>query len=105
MATAPISFRELRYMGESVIMYDTGDFIDDYYVGSEEKNDQQLLYLVTVSRGKIKPMEMIPVEISKCQVNIAKGDVHKEISERMIKLSEEFGTAIKKKNGRLVVDV
>lgn len=31
-------------------MYDTGDFIDDYYVGHEEKNDQQLLFLVMVSR-------------------------------------------------------
>ena len=54
-------------------MYDTGDFIDDYYVGHEEKNDQQLLFLVMVSREKIKRVEMIPVEISKCQV--AKGDV------------------------------
>ncbi|MFZ3168671.1 MAG: hypothetical protein WA130_13735 [Candidatus Methanoperedens sp.] len=48
-------------------MYDTGDFIDDYYVGHEEKNDQQLLFLVMVSREKIKRVEMIPVEISKCQ--------------------------------------
>ncbi len=98
-------FQGIEIYRGKVIMYDTGDFIDDYYVGSEEKNDQQLLFLAMVSRGKIKRMEMIPVEISKCQVNIAKGDVHKEISERMIKLSEEFGTAIKKKNGRLVVDV
>lgn len=60
---------------------------------------------MTVSRGKIKRVEMIPVEISMCQVNIAKGDVHNEISERMVNLSEEFGTAVKKKNGRLVVDV
>ncbi|MFZ3166807.1 MAG: CapA family protein [Candidatus Methanoperedens sp.] len=98
-------FQGIEIYGGKVIMYDTGDFIDDYYVGHEEKNDQQLLFLVMVSRGKIKRVEMIPVEISECQVNIAKGDVHKEVSERMIKLSEEFGTTIKKKNGRLVVDV
>jgi poly-gamma-glutamate capsule biosynthesis protein CapA/YwtB (metallophosphatase superfamily) len=98
-------FQGIEIYGGKVIMYDTGDFIDDYYVGPGEKNDQQLLFLVMVSRGKIKRVEMIPVEISMCQVNIAKGDVHKEISERMIKLSEELGTAVKKKNSRLVVDV
>ncbi len=98
-------FQGIEIYEGKVIMYDTGDFIDDYYVGPEEKNDQQLLFLVMVSRGKIKRVEMIPVEISMCQVNIAKGEVHKEISERMIKLSEEFGTAVKKKNGRLVVEM
>lgn len=97
-------FQGIEIYGGKVIMYDTGDFIDDYYVG-EEKNDRQLLFLVTVSRGKIKRVEMIPVEISRCQVNIAKGDVHKEISERMIKLSEEFGTAVKKKNCSLAVEI
>jgi poly-gamma-glutamate capsule biosynthesis protein CapA/YwtB (metallophosphatase superfamily) len=97
-------FQGIEIYGEKVIMYDTGDFIDDYYVG-EEKNDRQLLFLVAVSRGKIKRVEIIPVEISRCQVNIAKGDVHKEISERMINLSWEFGTKVKKKNGRLAVEI
>ncbi len=52
-------------------MYDTRDFIDDYYVGPEGKNDQQLLF-------------------------IAKGNVENEISERMTELSREFRTAVKK---------
>ncbi len=97
-------FQGIEIYGGKVIMYDTGDFVDDYYVGPREKNDQQLLFLAIVSRGKIKRVEMIPVEISMCQVNIAMGDVHEEISERMIKLSDEFGASVKKKNGRLVVD-
>lgn len=92
------------YKGK-LIMYDTGDFIDDYYVGTEEKNDQQLLFLVTVSKDKIKKLEMMPVEISMCQVNVAKGDVRREISERITMLSGEFGTTVKKENGRLVVEM
>ncbi len=92
------------YKGK-LIMYDTGDFIDDYYVGPEEKNDQQLLFLVTVSKDKIKKVEMIPLEISMCQVNAARGGVRREIGERITMLSGEFETPVKKENGRLVVEI
>ncbi|MCX9011252.1 MAG: CapA family protein [Candidatus Methanoperedens sp.] len=89
-------FQGIEIYREKLIMYDTGDYIDDYYVGPGEKNDQQLLFLVTVLNGKIKKVEMIPVEISMCQVNVARGDVYKEISERITSLSEEFGTKVEK---------
>jgi len=97
-------FQGIEVYKRKLILYDTGDFIDDYYVG-EEKNDQQLLFLVTVSKDKIKKLEMIPVEISMCQVNIARGDVFKEISERITLLSVEFGTSVKREKGRLVVEI
>ncbi|KCZ72611.1 putative enzyme of poly-gamma-glutamate biosynthesis (capsule formation) [Candidatus Methanoperedens nitroreducens] len=98
-------FQGVEVYRERLIMYDTGDFIDDYYVGPEEKNDQQLLFIVILSGGRIKRLEMIPVEISMCQVNTARGDVHKEISDRITMLSAEFGTSVKKRNGRLVIDI
>lgn len=98
-------FQGIEVYREKLIMYDTGDYIDDYYVGPGEKNDQQLLFLVTVLKGKIKKVEMVPVEISMCQVNVARGAVHKEISERIARLSEEFGTKVEKGDGRPVIDV
>ncbi len=98
-------FQGIEIYKKKLIMYDTGDFIDDYYVGPGERNDKQLLFLVTVWQNKIEKIEMMPVEISMCQVNIAKGDIRKEISETIIGLSAEFGTEIKKKNDNLVIDV
>jgi len=89
-------FQGIEVYREKLIMYDTGDYIDDYYVGPGEKNDQQLLFLVTALKGKIKKVEMVPVEISMCQANVARGAVHKEISERITNLSEEFGTKVEK---------
>ena len=64
-----------------------------------------MLFLVTIMKGKIKKVEMIPVEISMCQVNIARGDVYKEISERITRLSEEFGTKVEKIDDRPVINV
>lgn len=40
-----------------------------------------------------------------CQVNVARGDVYKEICERITRLSEEFGTKVEMSDGRLVIDV
>ncbi len=91
------------YKGK-LIMYDAGDFIDDYYVG-DDKNDQQLLFLVTASKNKIKKLEMIPVLISQCQVNLAEGEIKEQIMERMIKLSDEFGTEVGKSDNRLIIKV
>ncbi len=98
-------FQGVEIYKKKLIMYDTGDFIDDYYVGPGERNDKQLLFLVTIWQNKIERVEMIPVEISMCQVNVARGDAYKEISDIITGLSAEFGTEVKKRNGRLVIDV
>lgn len=84
------------------IMYDTGDFIDDYYVGPE-KNDQQLLYLITTSSSGVERFELIPVLISECQVNQATGEIFDEIFERIKMLSNAMGTEVFKKDNRLEI--
>lgn len=75
------------------IMYDTGDFIDDYYVG-EERNDQTFLFLAIADKGGVRRIELIPALISRCQVNRAIGIEAKEICGRMAVLSEEMGTGV-----------
>ncbi len=83
------------------IFYDTGDFVDDYYVSPEEKNDQQLLFLIDVDENGIRKITLVPLIIYMCQVNKTKPDsyIFEEICNRMINLSKEMGTdIIRKKN-------
>lgn len=87
------------------ILYDTGDLIDDYYVYEEHKNDQQLLFLVTATSDEVERIELIPLLISMCQVNRAKGPAFDEIFERIRKLSEAMGTEIRREDDRLVIEI
>lgn len=75
-----------------IIMYDTGDFIDDYAVDPILRNDLSFLFQITFEGKKIKQVNLMPVKISNMQVNFARGDDKKFIIDRMINLSQEFGT-------------
>jgi poly-gamma-glutamate capsule biosynthesis protein CapA/YwtB (metallophosphatase superfamily) len=62
---------------DKVILYSTGDFIDDYAVDPDERNDLSFLFTLEVSmektRGKIARIEVDPVRIAKFQVHRAVG--------------------------------
>jgi len=75
-----------------IIMYDTGDFVDDYAVDSDLRNDLSFLFKIAIENKKIKEVNLIPVKIGNMQVNIAVGNDKKLIVDRMIKFSKELGT-------------
>ncbi|MFQ5965411.1 MAG: CapA family protein [Candidatus Scalinduaceae bacterium] len=95
-------FQGIEIYKHKPIMYDTGDFIDDYYVGVE-KNDQQLLYMITTCSSGIERFELIPVLISECQVNKATGEIFDEIFERIKTLSNAMGTEVLKRGSKLEI--
>ena len=96
-------FQGIEIYKGKLIMYDTGDFVDDYAVDEELRNDQTFLFLVTMNKNKIEKVELMPGLISYMQVNKAKGSDFEEITNKMIKLSEEMETKMIKKEDRLVV--
>jgi poly-gamma-glutamate capsule biosynthesis protein CapA/YwtB (metallophosphatase superfamily) len=75
-----------------LIMYGTGDFLDDYAVDLVRRNDQSFLFLVKINKNKIEQIKLIPTEITTMQVNLAK-DPKKSISH-MQEISRQFGTTI-----------
>ncbi len=85
------------------ILYDTGELIDDYYVDPVLRNDQQLLFLITVTPRGPQRIELIPLLIDEMQVNRAKGPDFTRIKERVVRLSDAFGTDIVQEKDRFVV--
>lgn len=77
-----------------LIMYDTGDFIDDYVVDEHLRNDQSCLFLVTIDHQKIVSVQLIPALINMMQVHEVYGKSASSILERIKKLSREFGTHV-----------
>lgn len=87
------------------IFYDTGDLIDDYYVDPKLRNDQQLLFIVHATQKGIQRVELVPLFIDHMQVNLATGKNFEDIRERIMRLSQKFGTKIVRKGERLVIKV
>ncbi|MGH8727652.1 MAG: CapA family protein [Burkholderiales bacterium] len=96
-------FQAIEIYKGKLILYDTGDLIDDYYVDAHVRNDQQLLFIVRASSQGIESIELVPLLIRDMQVNLAEGVEFSEILERARRLSTSFGTSIDRKGSRLHV--
>lgn len=87
-------FQGIEIYNNKVIMFDTGDFIDDYAVDPILRNDQSFFFTVTVSKNGPQSVNITPVVINNMQTNIATGNEKQEIMKRMQQLSQEFNTII-----------
>ncbi|MFQ6615435.1 MAG: CapA family protein [Fidelibacterota bacterium] len=94
-------FQGIEVYGGKVILYDSGDLIDDYAVDPVLRNDRQILFRLSVSSAGLKGLELIPIVIQNMQVNRATGDDFEAIRRRIEFLSRPFGTRIVPKGDRL----
>jgi poly-gamma-glutamate synthesis protein (capsule biosynthesis protein) len=87
-------FQGVEIYKNKLIMYDTGDFVDDYRIDPYLRNDRALLFFVTLDKSGVKRIELTPLLINTMQVNVAEGADKKKIVEKMKCLSAELGTTI-----------
>jgi poly-gamma-glutamate capsule biosynthesis protein CapA/YwtB (metallophosphatase superfamily) len=86
------------------ILYDTGDFIDDYAVDPVLRNDQSFLFQVSVGGGRFERLNLTPVKLSYARVDLAAGDEREKILDRMELLSAEMGTVFSRRGGVLTLE-
>jgi poly-gamma-glutamate capsule biosynthesis protein CapA/YwtB (metallophosphatase superfamily) len=86
------------------ILYDTGDFIDDYAVDPRLRNDRSFLFLVSVDGSQLRRLELFPVSLPYARVELARGAEREAILHRMVALSAELGTAFVRREDRLVFE-
>ena len=86
------------------ILYDAGDFIDDYAVDPKLRNDRSFLFRVSVQDGDLRRLELFPVILPYARVEIATGDEREAILDRVVDLSAEMGTAFDRREDRLVFE-
>jgi len=86
------------------ILYDTGDFIDDYAVDPRLRNDRSFLFRVSVEDGALERLELFPVILPYARVELARGTEREAILDRMVSLSAELGTAFDRGEDRLVLE-
>jgi poly-gamma-glutamate capsule biosynthesis protein CapA/YwtB (metallophosphatase superfamily) len=86
------------------VLYDLGDFIDDYAVDRVLRNDLDLLWLVDLDDdGTPTRLEAVPLRLDFCYTRLATDDDGAWIRERFRVACAEFGTTVVERDGRLVV--
>jgi len=79
---------------KKLILYDTGDFVDDYAIDQHLRNDQSCFFIVTIDKMGIIQVKLIPTIIENMQVNRAEGEQYTTIIDHIKKLSAPYGTII-----------
>jgi poly-gamma-glutamate capsule biosynthesis protein CapA/YwtB (metallophosphatase superfamily) len=88
---------------EGAVLYDLGDFLDDYAVHQALRNDLGLLFLVTLDAGGPLRLDAVPLELDYCHTRLARGDDAAWIRRRFRKACAELGTEVAEEDGRLVI--
>jgi poly-gamma-glutamate synthesis protein (capsule biosynthesis protein) len=85
------------------VLYDLGDFIDDYAVDPQLRNDLGLLFFVTLDRDGPLRLEAVPLKLEYCYTRLADGNDAAWIRDRFRALCAALGTEVGEEDGRLVV--
>jgi poly-gamma-glutamate synthesis protein (capsule biosynthesis protein) len=81
------------------LLYDLGDFVDDYRVDRKLRNDLGLLFLVDLAGDRL---EAIPLKLEFAHTRLAHGDDATWITRRFTEACAAFGTEVVAESGRLV---
>ena len=87
------------------VLYDLGDFLDDYAVDPVLRNDLGLLFVVTLGRDGPRRLEAVPLKLEFCYTRLAQGEDATWIRRRFRQACEPFGTEVAEIDERLVVDL
>jgi poly-gamma-glutamate synthesis protein (capsule biosynthesis protein) len=85
------------------ILYDTGDFIDDYALHPSARNDWSFVFLLRFAGAQFAGLEMVPVQLRFAKAELARDPQRAAIMQRMRALSAELGTALVRGGDRLTL--
>jgi poly-gamma-glutamate capsule biosynthesis protein CapA/YwtB (metallophosphatase superfamily) len=86
------------------LVYDLGDFLDDYAVDAVLRNDLGLLFLVEFDGARPVRLEAVPLRLDYCHTRLAPRKDAAWIATRFCAACAALGTEVAEEDGRLVVD-
>jgi poly-gamma-glutamate synthesis protein (capsule biosynthesis protein) len=89
---------------EGNVLYDLGDFLDDYARDPVLRNDLGLLFLVDLEPDGPRRFEAVPLKLEYCFTGLARGDDAAWIRQRFRDACAELGTEVAEEDGRLVIE-
>lgn len=84
------------------VLFDLGDFLDDYAVDARLRNDLGLLWLIDLDPGKDCPIRALPLSLNYCFTRPASPIEADWIVRRLQQLCSPFGTAVEQARDGLI---
>jgi poly-gamma-glutamate synthesis protein (capsule biosynthesis protein) len=85
------------------IVYDAGDFVDDYIHKEGLHNKRSALFELVVADGTLEELRVVPVEIDRERATLADGAAAAWVREAVRERSAAFDTAIERRDDALAV--
>jgi poly-gamma-glutamate capsule biosynthesis protein CapA/YwtB (metallophosphatase superfamily) len=85
------------------ILYDLGDFLDDYRVDPGLRNDLGLLFLVTLDEAGPVRLEALPLKLEYCHTRLAAGEDAAWMRRRFRAACAALGTTVQDTADRLII--
>ncbi|MDB5037037.1 MAG: hypothetical protein JWQ35_565 [Bacteriovoracaceae bacterium] len=98
-------FRGIEFYRDRPILYSCGDFIDDYAVDPDQRNDESFIFLLQIENGKTKSLQLIPTVIETFQAKLPEKEERFVIVNKMKELCAHFGTSAEWNSEKLVLEV
>jgi poly-gamma-glutamate synthesis protein (capsule biosynthesis protein) len=86
------------------VLYDLGDFLDDYRVDPRLRNDLGLLFLVTLDTGGPVRLEALPLKLDFCHTRLATGTEAAWMRRRFRSACAALGTTVDEEADRLTIN-
>ena len=90
---SPHIFQGIEIYRERPIIYSAGDFIDDYAVDPEQRNDESFIFVFESDGEGIRNLKLYPTLIRACQARLATGDDARRVASKMANLCLDFQTS------------
>jgi poly-gamma-glutamate synthesis protein (capsule biosynthesis protein) len=84
--------RGIEFYKNRPILYSTGDFVDDYAVDPDERNDQSFIFQVEMNVAGPARLRLRPTMIDYCQARLASEAEAPSVAAKMQALCAPFGT-------------
>ncbi len=83
------------------VLYDLGDFVDDYATDSLLRNDLGVLFLVTIGTRGPQRVTAVPLRLRFARTELASGADRDWIAARLTRACADFGTTVSDDDGGL----
>lgn len=100
---SPHHFQGVEWIGDSVVLYSTGDLVDDYAVDPTYRNDRQLLFEVMLTQHWVERVRAFPLELDVARTAPAGDEAREWIIRRFAQFCRQVGSRIEV--GRRWIDV
>lgn len=87
-------FQGVESHGNGLILYDTGDILDDYWIFPFIRTDWSFVFLVDLSGGRPTRLRMVPVILERSALRCARPSEATTLARSMQRRSRPFGTQL-----------